>query len=79
MLRDLAFERNVARLYLLGPRVVTELLRDVGAQTMRMSAIESKVADFANLDPNMVRALGGDRFATPPLTVVKSVDEEPAA
>ena len=76
--RDLAFERDVARLHQLGPRAVAELLRDVGAQTMKMTTIESRVADFADLDLNTVHALGGDRFARPPLTVVKSADEEPA-
>ena len=43
LLRDLAFERGVVKLHHLGPRAIAELLRDVGAQTMRMTAIESRV------------------------------------
>jgi hypothetical protein len=78
-IRDLAFERDVVKLCHLGPRAIAELLRDVGAQTMRMTAIESKVADFADLDPGVVDALGGNGFARPPLTVVTSADDEPAA
>lgn len=77
--RDFVFERNVVQLHRLGPRIIAELLRDVGARTMHMTTIESKVANFADLDPSVVRALGGDRFARPPLMVVKSADEEPAA
>lgn len=77
--RDLAFERNIVKLHHLGPHAIAELLRDVGGQTMKMTTIESRVADFADLDPGVVRTLGGDRFAMPPLTVVRSADEEPAA
>ena len=76
--RDFAFERDVVKLHHLGPRAIAELLRDVGAQTMRMTAIESRVADFADLDPGVVQVLGGDRFARPPLTVITSADEEKA-
>ena len=75
-LRDFAFERNVVKLHHLGPRAIAELLRDVGAQTMRMTSIEARVADFADLDSGVVRALGGDRFARPPLTVVPVADDE---
>ena len=77
-LRDLSFERDVVKLHRHGPRAILEILRDVGASTMKMTTIESRVADFADLDPSVVRTLGGDRFATPPLTVVRSADEEPA-
>ena len=76
--RDLVFERAVMRLHDLGPRAVCELLRQCGAETMRMTIIEARLADFAKLDPDVLRAFGGDRFARPPLSVVKSVDEEPA-
>ena len=76
--RDLAFERDVVKLHHLGARAIVELLRDVGAQTMRMTTIESRVADFADLNPGVVQALGGGRFARHPLMVVKSADEEKA-
>ena len=56
----------------------TRTILDVGGQTMKMTAIESRVADFADLDLNTVHALGGDGFARPPLTVVTSTDEEMA-
>ncbi len=78
-IRDLAFERDVVKLCHLGPRAIAELLRDVGAQTMKMTTIESKVADFADLDHSVVQALGGERFARPPLTVITSDDEDSAA
>ena len=74
--RDFAFERDVVRLHRLGPRAIAELLRDVGARTMRMTTIESKVADFADLEPSVVQALGGDQFARPPLTIIASADED---
>ncbi len=75
-LRDVAFERDVEQLHRLGARVLTELLRDVGARTAHMTSIEARVADFADLDPSLVRALGGDKFAMPPLTLVTSADDE---
>ena len=77
--RDLVFERAVVRLHDLRPRAICELLRQCGAETMRMTIIEARLADFANLDPDVLRALGGDRFARPPLTVVTSADKEPAS
>ncbi len=79
LLRDLTFERDVVKLHHLGARALVELLRDVGALTMRMTTIESKVADFADLDPGVVQVMGGDQFARAPLTVVKSAEEEPPA
>ena len=69
--RDLAFERDVVKLHQLGARAIVELLRDVGAQTMKMTTIESKVADFADLDPGVVRAMGGDDFGPAPIHLVK--------
>jgi hypothetical protein len=70
-IRDRRFERHVAQVCELGPRVVGELLRELGATTMHMTTVEQVVEQYAGLDPDTVRILGGDRFpACPALRVV---------
>lgn len=61
------FERLVERLHALGPRAVGEILIEVsnGADLLE------RLADFASLDPATVRALGADRFAASPLSLVR--------
>lgn len=68
---DLRFERDAGRLHALGPRVLAEFLAELGADTFRMTDIERRLERYAGLDPDAVRAAGGDRFpARPSLRVV---------
>ena len=76
---ELRFRRDVARVHALGARITAELLAEIGAERSIQHLIDRKVERFADLDASVVRALGGDQFAPPPLTVVTSADEEPAA
>lgn len=70
-IRDRRFERHVAQLHRLGDRAVCELLREIGAATLHMTAIEQAVERYARLDPDALRILGGDQFpARPALRVV---------
>ena len=69
-MRDAAFERDVATLCALGPRCMVELLREIGADTMRMTAVESLVRRYVRLDAATLRALGGDRLPPRPLHLV---------
>ncbi len=55
---DLKRQRQVARLHSLGPRPVLEALVEVEAG----ADLDSVLADFARLDPETVRQLGGDQF-----------------
>jgi hypothetical protein len=65
--RDLRFQQNVAKVHALGPRAVCELLLELGADTLQMTAIEATVARYAaRLDPAGVHAVGANRFALRP-------------
>ena len=76
---DLNFRRNVEHMHSLGARVVGELLAELGAERGIQTIIDQKVGRYAAIDPHQLTASGGDRFARPPLTVVTSADDEPAA
>ncbi len=69
-IRDQCFERDVGRLHALGARPTAELLREVGARIGCMTVIEALLARYADLDPGVVQALGGDRFPPAPIHVV---------
>ena len=64
---DLAFRRKVERLHRLGPRAVTELLTEIGEQRLCRTYLEQRVRRYAEIDPEHLAALGGDRFPRPPL------------
>ena len=68
------FERQTERLCRLGPRVLAEMLGEVGAATGQSSFIADRVAAFADLDPEIVRAVGGDKF--PPRLMEVVIDHE---
>ena len=72
LIRELRRRRHVERLHRLGPRAVDELLLDIGAERHCMTAIEDKLARYAELDPGLVTAVGGDRFPKPMLMVVST-------
>ena len=65
------FQRLVTRVHALGPRVLAELLATLGAEFLIRVSIERKLARYAALDPQILRAVGADRFPPwPPLRVV---------
>lgn len=68
---DLAFRRNVRQLHQLGPRATYELLAELGARRLCRSEIEQLVLAYAELDPEIVRAVGADRL--PPLPLPRLV------
>lgn len=66
------FQRHIECIYALGPRVVAELLAELGRRTLHMTTIEQTVERYAQLDPKAVRAVGADQFpARPGLRVVR--------
>lgn len=69
-----AFDRQAEALQRLGPRAVAELLRELAARGMQCTLIEQLLARYARLDPEIVRAVGGDRFAPPPPPRLRIVD-----
>jgi hypothetical protein len=65
------FNRDVERVVKFGPRVVAELLAELGRQFMIRTAIETVVAEYATLDPAVIRTLRADKFPPrPPLQVI---------
>ena len=67
VLLELRFQRHVERLRRLGPRAVGELLAEIGAARSCRMEIDRRLARYANLNPEFLWAIGGDRF--PPLPI----------
>ncbi len=67
---DLAFQRDVERLHQLGPRPQCELLREIGNRYGCAAFIEERLKVYAELDPEIVAALGGDVFPPTPIREV---------
>ncbi len=69
---DLAFQRDIERLHRLGPRPQYELLREIERRFGCGNFIRDRVKRFAELDPGIVQALGGDCFPRTPVHEVKA-------
>jgi hypothetical protein len=67
--RQLRRQRLVERLCQV-PRLVLELLDELGRVYDIGANIDQRLADYAELDPDLLRALGGDRFLPAPLWLV---------
>ena len=65
------FERQVKHLHNLGPRAVAEFLSEIATTTGQSRFIAARLQVYAKLDPEIVRAVGGDRFPPMPLEVVR--------
>jgi hypothetical protein len=60
------FNRQIEQICTLGPRVVAEMLAELGRRTLHMTTIEQTVERYAQLDPKAVRAVGADQFPSRP-------------
>jgi hypothetical protein len=70
-LGDIRFHRAIARLHRLGPRVLAELLAEIGAGHLVRQPIERLVDEYLDrLDPVAVAVAGGDRLPPPPIHLV---------
>jgi len=65
------FERHVVRVHSLGPRPLAELLAEIAAATGQPDMIADRLQAYARLDPEIVRAVGGDRFPPSVLGLVR--------
>jgi hypothetical protein len=71
------FQRLVRQAHALGPRVIAELLAEIGAEFLIRVSIERKLERYAALDPQILRAVGADRFPPwPPLRLVSRGDDQ---
>ncbi len=64
---DLRFRREVKRLHRLGPRVLAELLAELAAERGIRVLVERKIDKYAELEPEVLKAAGGDDFWQPPI------------
>ena|SRR5438309_9347174 len=55
------------------PRLVAELLDEIGRHHRIEDDIGRRLAAYASLDPGLLRALGGDRFAASPTRLIGAV------
>ena len=67
LVADLRFHREAEKLHALGPRPYGELLAEIGEQFGCRTFIEQRLRAYGALDPEVVRALGADKFPRPPL------------
>jgi hypothetical protein len=67
IIADLRFQRDVERLWQLGPRAIGELLLEASRERMLRSYFEGKVAEYAAINPDALAVTGGDHF--PPLPI----------
>ncbi len=71
LVANLIFQRNVEKLHALGPRVVGELLAEIGEQRACRTFIDQRLEAYAALDAKNLRELDGTQFPRPPLYGVK--------
>ena len=68
---DLRRRRKVLRLHCLGPRVVGELLAEIGAERSIQTVIDQKLERYAQLEPEALDVTGGDGFWPAPIHKVQ--------
>ncbi len=72
--QDLAgphFEHMVECLHRLGPRPLAEMIVEIATVTGEAGLVVGRVQEYSALDPEIVRALGGDQFPPMPLGVAR--------
>jgi hypothetical protein len=69
---DARFNRMVERVYRHGPRVIAELLAEIGAAYMNRTDIERRLERYAGLDPAALELTGGGAMPPTPLSVITS-------
>ncbi len=65
------FERMVDRVHSLGPRPLAELLAEIATATGEPGLIADRLQAYARLDPEIIHALGADRFPPNVLGMVR--------
>ena len=71
VVQDLAFRRKVQRLHAKGPRLVAELLAEIGAERSLTSLIEAKIEKYVDIDDAALDATGARDLPPAPLHEVE--------
>lgn len=74
VLDELRFQRMVEHAHRLGPRPYGELLSRVALRCSVMSVIEEELENLSRLDPDMVKALGGDQYPPLPIHIISKAE-----
>lgn len=72
-LRRLRRQRQIEAIHRLGPRVLFELVDQLDREYGLGEEFDRLLSRFAEIDPAILRALAGDRFAVAPTRVVGGV------
>ena len=72
IVEDLVYRRKVKRLHSLGARILAEYLAELGAERDIRTIINRKLDIYGEIDPEALRATGGDRFPPVPIHEVQS-------
>jgi hypothetical protein len=67
----------VEKIHALGPWPVYEVVAEIERRGLRGSDLDRCLERFANLDLDLLQALGGHRFPAPPIWLVPRGDNEP--
>ena len=70
-IRDLRLQRDIEKLHQLGPRAIYEMLDEIGCRHSCRAFIEDRASRYAELDPAIIKELGGDNFPVPVLHEVQ--------
>jgi hypothetical protein len=68
----LRFHRQVERLHSFGPRATGELLLEIAECLNCRTFVDQRLKAYADLDPEVVKALHGDTFPRPTIYEVKT-------
>ncbi len=61
------YEREIVHIHALGPRPLAELLAEIATATGKHDLVVGLVEEYAQLDRDVLRLLGGDNFPPMPL------------
>ena len=70
VIADLRRQRHIRKLHRLGPRVLDELLVEIGVERSITTVIERKVEAYAELEREIFETAGSDEFWLVPIHVV---------
>ena len=65
------FEHMVERVHGFGPRSLAEMIVEIATATGQPALITDRLQAYAGLDPEIIRAFGGDRFPPSVLGMVR--------
>ncbi len=69
-LASVRHERNVEHVHALGPRPLYEMLAEIAIATGEPGIVADRVEAYAELNPELIRAIGANHFPPPPMVLI---------